>query len=77
MIQYVDGQEACVGDKVLIDNGERIGIVDDVIDNDSKLREWGVEQPGLMIKSDYYGLLFRPVDCLEDDEISLISRCTE
>ena len=41
---------------VLIDNGERTGVVEDVIDGDVKLQLWGVDEPGVMIKSEYYGL---------------------
>lgn len=74
VIHYIDGQEARVGDKVLIDNGERTGVVEDVIDSDAKLEQWGVDEPGLMIKSEYYGLLFLPSECLRHEEVRLLSR---
>ena len=77
MIRYVGGEQARIGDTVLIDNGERTGNVEEVIDTDLKVREWGVAEPGVMITSDYYGRLFLPVSCFDGDEIRLASRRAE
>lgn len=74
MICYVDGTPAEVGDTVLIDNGERTGRVSVVIDDEALKLEWGVEVAGLMIESDYYGLLFAPTEEIREMECKLISR---
>lgn len=66
MIRYIDGSIAAVGDTVLIDKGERTGLVVEVIEGNALLRRWGVDEPGLMVESDYYGLLFIPADRISD-----------
>jgi hypothetical protein len=74
MIRYVDGTFADVGDTILIDNGARHGRVIEVIEGETLLRHWGVELPGVMVESDYYGLLFVPGDQISDMGCRLVSR---
>ena len=74
MIRYIDSTPAEVGDAIFIDNGERMGRVFAVIESELDLCNWGVEEPGLMIESDYYGLLFVPSARIGDMECRLISR---
>jgi hypothetical protein len=74
MIRYIDENTAEVGDTILIDNGERTDRVCAVIEHESEIKEWGTEQPGLMIKSDHYGLLFIDVEQIGEDECRLIRR---
>ncbi len=66
MVLYADGTVAHAGDFIEIDNGQRYGRVLVVIDNENLLREWGVDSPGLMVESEYYGLLFVQVSRIEE-----------
>ena len=74
MIRYLDNIPANVGDTILIDNGERTGCVVCVIQNETRMADWGVDESGLMVESDYYGLLFVPADQITDIGCRLISR---
>jgi hypothetical protein len=74
MIRYADGAPAYVGDTVSIDNGERQGRIAAVIEHEADLADWGVEEPGLMIESEYYGLLFVGAADIPEMECRLISR---
>jgi hypothetical protein len=74
MITYPDGSEARSGDYVAIDSGARTGMVEAVIDTIEELEIWNLEERGLMVKSDYYGLVFLRADLLASDEVKLISR---
>jgi hypothetical protein len=76
MIRYPDGSEARAGDLVLLDRGERTGRVSTVIDSAPEMRAWGLDEPGLMIESEFYGLLFLPQSAFDHDEIKLISQPT-
>ena len=72
-MQYNDGQEIHAGDSVLIDDGKRTGVVEDVIDGDVKRQLWGVDEPGVMIRSEYYGLRFLCMEEVRHEEVRLLS----
>jgi hypothetical protein len=74
MIRYIDNTPANVGDTILIDNGERTGRVVAIVQDEMHMREWGVDEPGLMVESDYYGMLFVPADQISDLGCKLVSR---
>jgi hypothetical protein len=72
MIAYADGNETRVGDRVDFD-GEP-ALVEDVIDSDSKRSDWGLEDFGLMLKTEHYGLVFKPVNSIAWDALVLLGR---
>jgi hypothetical protein len=73
-IKYPDGNAAETGDCIRMDNGQREGRVTTVLDSTDTLKQWGVTERGLMVKNDYYGLVFLSERHLAGDEIVLISR---
>ena len=74
-VKYTDGNIAQVGDRIRIDNGEREGWVEDIVDSPEKIETWGrcVER-GILVKNDYYGRVFFEEKNFRLDEIILISR---
>ena len=72
-IRYSTGEEAQVGDHV--DYHGELSIVDDVIDTDDALRRWGLDEHGIMLANDSFGLVFEPLDGpLLDEEILFLDR---
>jgi hypothetical protein len=74
VICYPDGSEMKAGDSVLIENGQTPGTISDVIPASADLRQWNVDEPGVMIKSAPFGLLFLPVSSFKDDPVIFVSR---
>jgi hypothetical protein len=59
-LRYPTGEIAETGDAVLIEHGRTPGQVDVVIVSIEQQQEWGLEEPGLMIKAQPFGLVFWP-----------------
>jgi hypothetical protein len=74
MIIYQDGAEVKVGDAVLIEHQRTPGIVTEVIESASAQKEWNAEEPGVMLKSAPFGLVFWPVSSFTEDPPVLVSR---
>jgi hypothetical protein len=68
-MKYVTGEEVEVGDQVLIENGKTEGVVHAVVETLTQMQEWGVDEPGLSIKSAPFGLVFWPSSETEDPVI--------
>ena len=60
MIQYADGTDARVGDRVDYD-GEP-SIVEAILDSAEECAAWGLTERGLMLKNAAFGLVFEPAD---------------
>jgi len=63
-----------VGDSVLIERGRTPGTVIQIIEDLLELKQWNMTEPGVMIKSPAFGLVFLPVSTLEDDPIEFVGR---
>ena len=74
MITNHDGKEMRVGDSVLIENGRTPGTVSELIESAAEQKQWNVDEPGVMIKSPPFGLVFLPVSALADDPITFVAR---
>jgi hypothetical protein len=74
MFTYADGTEVQVGDSVLIEHGRTPGVVTDLIESVSEQRDCNVNEPGVMLKSPPFGLVFLPLSCLRDDPIVFVAR---
>lgn len=60
LLRYATGEVAEIGDAVLIEHARTPGEVCCVISSDQDLKEWGLEEPGLMIRATPFGLVFWP-----------------
>ena len=65
-MEYVTGVEMKVGDLVLIENGKTQGVVHSVVQTDEEMRDWNVDEVGVLIKSAPFGLVFWPSSETED-----------
>lgn len=74
MITYQDGTAIQVEDQVLIEHGQTPGVVTEVIESSSSQRQWNVTEPGVMLKSPPFGLVFWPVSLFDADPPLLVSR---
>ena len=74
MIAYEDGTEMKVGDDVLIEHETIPGVITEIIESIASQKEWNVEEPGVMLKSPPFGLLFLPVSTFAHDPIRLVQR---
>ena len=74
MISYQDGTEMKVGDAVLIEHGRTPGTIRELIQDNANFKEWNVTEPGVMIKSAPFGLVFIPVSFFADDPIIFVAR---
>ena len=76
MFAYPDGAEVMVGDSVLIEKGTTPGVVEFVVTSDEQMKETGVEEPGVMLTADTFGLVYLPQWSLEEDPLILVSRAS-
>jgi hypothetical protein len=74
MICYQDGMEMRVGDSVLIEHGRTPGVITNLIEFAAEQSEWNVQEPGVMIKSPPFGLVFIPTSTFEADPVLLAPR---
>jgi hypothetical protein len=74
MISYQDGMEMRVGDSVLIEQGRTPGVITDLIESAAERSEWNVQEPGVMIESPPFGLLFVPTSMFEAHPVLLVQR---
>tara|TARA_R110002096_G_scaffold430769_1_gene645126 strand:- start:463 stop:786 length:324 start_codon:yes stop_codon:yes gene_type:complete len=71
---YTDGTPIEIRDSVLIEHGRTPGTVQAVIMSVSEQKEWNVDEPGIMIESAPFGLVFIPVATFSDDQIILVEK---
>jgi hypothetical protein len=74
MINYPDGTEARVGDRVSLSHDTDSGVVSEVFNSIEEAKAWNLDETGLMIDSVATGLTFYPTHSLDRDEIKFISR---
>ena len=74
MIAYQDGTEMKVGDSVLIEDGGTPGVITELIESVAEQRYCNVDEPGIMIKSAPFGLVFIPVSTFGEDPVVLVQR---
>ncbi len=68
-MKYATGEEVKVGDSVLIENGKTPGIVHAVVETPTQMKEWGVDELGISIESEPFGLVYWPSSETEDPVI--------
>jgi hypothetical protein len=73
MMTYPDGAEMRVGDAVSFENGRAEGTIEAIVERDH-LAEFGVDEPGVMLKSDPFGRVFIPQSLFGPDNVSRVER---
>lgn len=59
-MQYPCGNPVKVGDAVLIESGRTPGMIEAIIKTADDMSEWQVEEPGVLVKAEPFGLVFWP-----------------
>lgn len=59
-MKYESGEVVEVGDHVLIENGKTIGTVNAIVETAAQMDEWGVDERGISIESEPFGLVYWP-----------------
>lgn len=72
-MKYLSGEEVHVGDNVLIENRHTAGVVEHIIESRRDLREWNVNEKGVLLASAPFGSLFWPIE-KRDDPVKFVSR---
>ncbi|MDP2227671.1 MAG: hypothetical protein Q8J78_09375 [Moraxellaceae bacterium] len=68
-MKYITGETVEVGDLVLIERGRTPGVVHAIVESLQQMIEWGVDEAGLSIKSEPFGLVFWPTSEAENPVI--------
>ena len=74
MFTYADGSEIQIGDSVLLENGRTPGTVDSIVITSEEMRSTNVEEPGIMLKSPPFGLVYLTRSWLAEDPLLLVAR---
>ena len=72
--EYQDGLEIRVGDSVLLENGRTPGTVELIVMTAEGMKENGVDEPGILLKSPPFGRVYLPDWSLLEDPLRLVSR---
>lgn len=72
-MKYLSGEEIEVGDNLLIENRRTPGIVECVIETDQDMKEWNLDEQGVLLKSPPFGSVFWPIE-EKDDPVIFVSR---
>lgn len=68
-MRYKTGELVKVGDSVLIEKRKTEGVVHAIVESQNQMFEWGVDEAGISIKSEPFGLVFWPASEAEDPVI--------
>lgn len=68
------GRPFKVGDSVNFENGNASGVIKYILESDSDVKMWAVEEKGLMIESKPFGMVFLPISCIIVDEVQIVPR---
>ena len=72
MMTYTDGVEIKTGDRITFD-GEP-SVIEDIIDSEEKMAEWGLQESGVMITNTSMGLVFESFDLDYWNTIEFVER---
>ncbi|MBC9251305.1 hypothetical protein A9179_13605 [Pseudomonas alcaligenes] len=59
-MRYVSGEYVELRDCVMLEHGRTEGVVQTIIEAPEQMAEWGVDEPGLLLESEQFGLVFWP-----------------
>ena len=76
-MNYATGEKVEIGDQVVIENGKTTGIIHAVVETDSDMKEWKVDEPGVLIESKPFGLVFWPISDIDEPVILQRKESTE
>jgi hypothetical protein len=72
-MNYGTGEKVQIGDDVLIENRRTTGEVQHIIETDDDMKNFNVNEKGVLLKSGPFGLVFWPIE-YKDDPVVFVSR---
>ena len=72
-MKYSTGEEIKVNDNVLIENRRTSGVVEYIIETDQDIKEWNLDEQGVLLKSSPFGSVFWPLEG-NQDPVTFVSR---
>ena len=60
VMRYASGEHVEPGDYVMLERGGTKGVVQAIIETPEQMAEWAVDEPGLLLASEPFGLVFWP-----------------
>ncbi|UPQ82068.1 hypothetical protein M0M42_16930 [Pseudomonas knackmussii] len=75
-MNYSSGETVEVGDSVTLEYGKTPGVVYAVIESPQQINEWTLDEPGIMIEAEPFGLVFWPASEIYDPVVFIARNCT-
>ena len=75
-MNYRTGEPVKIGDSVSLEHGKTAGIVHALIESAEQIREWSLSEPGVMVESEPFGLVFWPSSEANDPLIFIARKYT-
>jgi hypothetical protein len=75
-MNYSSGETVEIGDSVTLEYGRTPGVVCAVIESPQQINEWALDEPGIMIEAEPFGLVFWPESETYDPVVFIARKCT-
>jgi hypothetical protein len=75
-MNYSSGETVEKGDSVTLEHGKTPGVVYAVIESPQQINEWNLDEPGIMIEAEPFGLVFWPASETYDPVVFIARKCT-
>jgi len=72
-MNYLSGEIIQVGDNVLIEQQKTAGVVEFIVETDKDMKEWNINEQGILLKSEPFGSVFWPFE-EKNDPVVFVSR---
>lgn len=75
-MNYSSGETVEIGDSVTLEYGKTPGVVCAVIESPQQINEWALDESGIMIEAEPFGLVFWPASETYDPVVFIARKCT-
>lgn len=75
-MNYSSGETVEIGDSVSLEHGKTPGIVYAVIESSQQVNDWALSEPGIMLETEPFGLVFWPASEIYDPVFFVARKCT-
>jgi hypothetical protein len=75
-MNYFSGETVEIGDSVTLEHGKTPGVVYAVIESPQQINERALDEAGIMIAAEPFGLVFWPTSEIYDPVVFIARKCT-
>jgi len=75
-MNYSSGETVEIGDSVTLEHGKTSGVVYAVIESPQQVNEWALDEPGMMVEAEPFGLVFWPASETYDPVVFIARKRT-